>query len=283
VPLSQDDGPAPVCPILYRPEFVEAMDYFRAILKKNELSARALRLTTVVISMNSANYTAWNFRRLCLFELKSDLIAELKWMERIAKQSPKNYQLWNHRRLVLDKLNKPVDEIKHTEEVLAKDAKNYHVWSHRQWVLLRFNLIANELKFVDELLDADIRNNSAWNQRHFAVEHLTGFSKDVIAREIEYCTRRIKQVPNNDSAWNYLEGLVKKPQFKHDSIVKALCLQVIETVKDCKNAYSVLFELYERFYVKEKQEAAKIIEKLKEIDAIRGNYWQYRMAQFGHR
>jgi len=161
--------------------------------------------------------------------------------------------------------------------------KNYHVWAHRQWVLVRFNLFANELKFVDELLDTDIRNNSAWNQRHFAVEHISGFTKDVIAKEIEYCAGRIKQIPNNDSAWNYLEGLIKKPQFKHDAAVKAVCLQFSKSVEDCKNAYSLLFELYERFYVNEKQEAAKIAEKLKEIDAIRGAYWQYRIAQFGNR
>jgi len=41
------------------------MDYFRAILKKNEISQRALDLTSKVINGNPANYTAWHFRRLC--------------------------------------------------------------------------------------------------------------------------------------------------------------------------------------------------------------------------
>lgn len=33
-PLPQDEGPEPICPIAYSPEFVECMNYFRAILKK---------------------------------------------------------------------------------------------------------------------------------------------------------------------------------------------------------------------------------------------------------
>lgn len=48
--------------ILYLPTHIlvrEAMDYFRAILAKGELSQRALDLTTEIIEMNAANYTAW--------------------------------------------------------------------------------------------------------------------------------------------------------------------------------------------------------------------------------
>lgn len=42
----------------------EVLGYFRAILRKQELSDRALRLTAEVISLNSANYIAW-----CVFRL----------------------------------------------------------------------------------------------------------------------------------------------------------------------------------------------------------------------
>lgn len=44
----------------------EVHSYFRAIQQRNETSKRALQLTAHVIEHNSANYTAWYYRRRCL-------------------------------------------------------------------------------------------------------------------------------------------------------------------------------------------------------------------------
>ena len=57
--IPQDDGPADaaVCKIDYPAAFVLAFDYFRAILQRQEYSPRALRLTTLCLQQNSANYT----------------------------------------------------------------------------------------------------------------------------------------------------------------------------------------------------------------------------------
>ena len=71
-PIPQDDGPEPVCSIAYSPEFIQAYDYLRALLKSDERSERALNLTTLCLQLNPANYTVWHFRRRCLISLSSE-------------------------------------------------------------------------------------------------------------------------------------------------------------------------------------------------------------------
>lgn len=71
-PIHQDDGPEPVCSIAYSPEFIQAYDYLRALLKADERSERALNLTTLCLQLNPANYTVWHFRRRCLISLSSE-------------------------------------------------------------------------------------------------------------------------------------------------------------------------------------------------------------------
>ena len=93
-PIPQDDGPDPVVQIKYSDDFRETMDLFRAVLKATEYSKRALSLTSQVIDLNPANYTAWQYRRRCLEALGSDLREELRFTEATAYENPKNYQIW---------------------------------------------------------------------------------------------------------------------------------------------------------------------------------------------
>jgi len=277
-PIQQNDGPDPVVPIQYTPQFVETMDYFRAIMKKDEKSERALSLTKEVIAHNAANYTAWHYRRLCLFALRSDLNIELKWCEKFAIQNAKNYQLWHHRRLLMEKVRKVGNELEHTDEVLQLDHKNYHAWSHRQWVLKTFNCFDNELKFVESLLDKDIRNNSAWNQRHFVIANTSGFTSSAIQPEIRYACRQLRLAPHNESAWNYLIGMLNKPAFSSSDELEKFALDILRENPKCDGAQMMLVELYEKDG--RSGDAAKYCDILAATtDTTRSSYWLFRKTQ----
>jgi hypothetical protein len=223
VGLPQNDGPEPLCPINYTAEFRDCMDYFRAILRRDERSQRALALTADVIEMNPANYTAWHFRRLCLTALGCDLAKELdEFVFELAPENPKNYQMWHHRRACTEKIcaaivggdaaaksSTIVDAIARADATnlralqaaakreldfclkqLLTDAKNLHAWSHRQWLVAYFGVWAGELAFIDKLIDDDLRNNSAWNHRFFVVtsSHLRDASRLSISTTSSWTT-----------------------------------------------------------------------------------------------
>jgi len=277
-PVPQDDGPHPIVPIAYDEEFVEVMDIFRAILRTKEYSQRTLRLTKAVIDLNAANYTAWNFRRECLFELGCDLKPELDWTASVARESAKNYQLWHHRRCLVEKQNNGDGELEHVAEILAEDAKNYHAWSHRQWVLKKFELWDEELKYVEGLLNEDLRNNSAWNQRHFVISNTTGFTPEVVDREIKFTCNYIEKALNNESPWNYLLGVAKASSFEHTEELIQFGESCTRKDDMCSAAFSFLVEIYNATC--NSQKAIEACEYLaKKADVIRSKYWLFRIKQ----
>ena len=111
VPVPQDDGPYPLCPILYDPECTsradadsQAMDLFRALKQMHpgrvEASERALQLTAHLVYLNPANYSVWQYRAEVLMELsqadgnQDRLRRELDFLDEFAKHNMKNYQIW---------------------------------------------------------------------------------------------------------------------------------------------------------------------------------------------
>ena len=95
-----------------------------------------------------------------------------------------NHYVRYHRGIIVKWLNDPSAELPFTEEMLNADAKNYHCWQHRQLVLNQFKLWDEEVDFTSMLIEKDLRNNSAWNQRYYAYVNTTGFTKEVIEKEV---------------------------------------------------------------------------------------------------
>jgi len=229
-PVPQDDGADSVCSINYSEEYILAMDYFRAILEKDERSERALKLTTKCLVLNPANYTTWHFRRRCLASISEgthafepELVrADLVLAEKLGGGNPKNYQIWYHRRTLLEpflsdketKSDAAREELAYVSSVLAEDAKNYHAWSHRQWIVQLVSspeLWEEEKHYVHSLILQDHRNNSAWNHRWFvAHKGEDALTSQEYKIEAEYALRVAEMDPYNESPWRYLIGVLKE-------------------------------------------------------------------------
>jgi len=289
-PLPQLEAPNPVVQIAYTDRFKDVYDYFRAILKSGEKSLRALSLTEDALELNPANYTVWHYRRELLKATKADLKEELQYCREVIEEHPKNYQVWQHRRVLVEWLNEPGTELRFTEVILAGDQKNYHAWQHRQWVIQTFSLFDGELEFVERLLLDDIRNNSAWNQRFFVVTRDQGWTNDNVEREVRFAIQKINIVKRNESAWNYLRGVLEHSSdpavtLSQRALVESECRSLMDSGCDSPYLIGFLVELLQ-FNLEKEENPDKVQEMVKEavelcvrlaqdIDSIRARYWAF--------
>ncbi|CAH8499552.1 unnamed protein product [Dicrocoelium dendriticum] len=199
-PVPQDEDGRNVVKIAYSPEFVDANDYMRAVLLKDERSKRALEITATVLILNPANYTVWEYRRRILTTIACDLLDELRFVGKLIEENSKNYQLWHHRQWAVMQLvsaypadstneNKEVHtkyglgELEFTADVISDDSKNYHAWQHRRWAVNYFKIPStHELQYTETLILEDVYNNSAWNHRFVTVSKDEGLTPPVLQR-----------------------------------------------------------------------------------------------------
>jgi len=282
--LQYDESKPRLIHINYEKEYEDAMNCFRAIVKKNEMSERALELTEFLIGYNKAHYYIWKYRQDLLIKLNCDLKKELQAMEDITLETMKSYQIWHHRQFLVDNINEPCDEMEFIKIVLEYDAKNYHAWAYRQWLMTRFNLFdESELEYIDELLFEDIRNNSAWNQRMFYFNNRPTILLDADAEnEINYAVAKIKRLPNNKCPWVYLRGIIKlnEKNLLDYPDLEDLCLQLKDdtsTIFPLCTYYEICEMKYHKDPTKEGyQNLIKLLEELKNRDFRRVNYWNHK-------
>jgi len=279
-PIKQDDGPNPICRIAYTDEFAEVMDYFRAILHKDERSERTLELTEEAIKLNPANYTAWSFTRLVLDSLKSDLRKELEFITQIGMENPKNYQIWHHRKICVEKIGDTSKELAYIAKHIKDDSKNYHAWAYRQWLIEHYNLWDGELDYLEEVLKDDLRNNSAWNMRYFVQSRnrTREFSQELRDSEIDYSFKWIRKAPNNESPWTYLKGLFMNDKYSKNPQLKKTCTEFRDTNTTSPHVVALLVDIYEEEASKESlTKALELCDVLENnLDNIHRKYWIFR-------
>ncbi|XP_059482345.1 protein farnesyltransferase/geranylgeranyltransferase type-1 subunit alpha [Neocloeon triangulifer] len=281
VPIPQNDGPNPVVAINYSDKFKDVYDYLRAVIAKQEKSERALGLTEDALNLNPANYSVWQYRREILKHLKVDLRKELAFSANMIHIHPKNYQVWYHRKAIVEMLGDPSCEFELTRNDLEYDSKNYHAWQHRQWVIQTFGLYDAEMELCNNLIAADVRNNSAWNHRYFVVNNTTGFTPEVIVREVDYTLEQISKAIQNESAWNYLRGVLEKSQdgVAGNRKVNTFCENLIRS-NDISTQLLVFLIDVNMARAKSDSLAAEKVKELcamlaNDVDPIRKKYWNY--------
>ena len=295
-PEPQDDIDHPVAAIKYSERFRDTFDYFRAILRLNEKSERAFKLTTACIALNASNYTVWYYRRVLIKELNKSLQDELSFLTKIIEKNQKNYQVWHHRQWLIENINEICDEKSFTAKILELDSKNYHCWQHRQWFVPHFNAWDGEVEFTQKLIEQDIRNNSAWNHRFFVISKSEGLTDAVIEREVAFTLEKIDIAPNNESSWSYLRGILDKKGLSSSPRVLTFVRNILGENLNSKTTphalafqVDVLTEQIEkdaRSPNKDKlvEEAVTLCEQLAIVyDPIRVNYWTYVKDSLRHK
>ena len=310
-PIAQDDGEDPVVSINYSPQFVETMDYFRAIVAADERSERALQLCADAIALNAANYTAWYYRGVVSESIGRDWAEELAYLDELGPDNPKNYQIWNYRKTCVGKLAAAFTpprlsaELGFIEDRLKEDAKNYHGWAYRQWVVRHFGYWAEELPLTERLLLTDVKNNSAWNHRFLAVVATCeggALSAERRVAEVEFALGKAGLEPNNDSPWYYALGFTRAlpaalrgaalPDAAAEAAAQAaacarlleLCsaleAAVIEQSKPpCLQLLAAQGELLLRAGGVAVAEAESKYRELERLDAVRAQFWAWKRAQ----
>ena len=235
VPIPQSESANPVVLIDYADEYVDAVDVWRAVYRSRERSLRVLDLTRDVIGMNGGAYTVWHHRWELVSALGVDLAEELRYAGTMARANPKNYQVWNHMRLCSQAMKASGDDARetlawelnetHTRIALMMDAKNIHAWTQRAWAVRTFGRWTERWTSPSGYRRRR-RNNSAWNQRFFCVvgglggfvtstdDDGNGDGADVVVlaeSELAFAKSRLDKSPHNESAWNYVRGILKRP------------------------------------------------------------------------
>ncbi|TIC60743.1 protein prenylyltransferase [Wallemia mellicola] len=173
--------------------------------KNNVKTPESLDSTTHLLDLNPEYYSIWNYRRIVLLHLftqigtertQEKLSYELVFTLGLLKRFPKVYWIWNHRTWALETLSNTFTdeqsdgrlwewntELKMVDSLLKLDARNFHAWGYRRQLLTLMNYdkdvhtvktfphvlsrdqLLKEKQFTLTFIESNFSNFSAWHQR----------------------------------------------------------------------------------------------------------------------
>ncbi|CAH8649706.1 unnamed protein product [Schistosoma curassoni] len=252
-PIPQDDGGRNIVNIAYSEEFVDAHDYFRAALMKDERSERTFSLTSDILLFNPANYTAWEYRRRIIEEISPDLNGEMRFVGGLIEDYSKNYQ-----------------EIDFVQRRISFAPNNESSWNYFYGLLMPIvrgkkhihnsscKLLVDQNSNIKQNIMSDLQIMQKFAEELVASDQIAGdclaplsFLVEVYADCLEsYFTEKSGSTCETHSSLN----------------------AVGVTSDDSNNASSDPKEIFDR--------AVNLCERLaREVDRVRANYWQYRARQ----
>jgi protein farnesyltransferase/geranylgeranyltransferase type-1 subunit alpha len=219
------------------------------------------------------------------------VIEDYTWLDAITQRTAKNFQIWHYRQcLAPTSSTEFFSELAiayHTreraaiKEALAADAKNYHAWAHFSWLLsaatpedlsAKFPVTDN-LNYIQELLEKDVLNNSAWAFRYFLIASCGGI-QEVLVTEFDFVATVLPRAPQNESVWNYVEGLAKLNVLTQEQL-RGLAETYCTKSTHARELLAEL-DLFEQRYPQAQDNMAV----LEELVPVRMGYWKYKFSLF---
>lgn len=152
----------------------------------------------------------------------------------------------------------------------------------------------DETMFTEKMLASDVRNNSAWNQRFFLIKQRGKIDFFLVKKEFAFVVDKIKIVIDNESAWNYLRGVLelfkelkKLPQY--DDFTSFIENEFYEKHNNNRHLISFLIDakiemVLEVFESNELIHSQKIFQlcnlMAERFDKTRKSYWKFIYKKF---
>jgi protein farnesyltransferase/geranylgeranyltransferase type-1 subunit alpha len=205
------------------------MEYFRAIVKAEEYSPRALELTLHIIRLNPSHYSVWLVRSLfvstvtplmegrrqyrykALLQTDAPLEKELELMNTLMAQNLKSYQIWHHRRLLQGHLRKPFEELAFItksltpREMLEHSEEESETESDKDAKVCD-NPPPSKVKDVKDKSSqpqkpVDTKNYHTWAYRQWLLAEFN--SPELWAGELDFIEMMLRHDVRNNSAWHH--------------------------------------------------------------------------------